>query len=58
MLHRAAAALLLAGGALLLQGCTDCGASGGWERVYNPFCVETTYPSRMRPQPPVPGKPG
>lgn len=52
---RLAAPGLVLGAAALLSGCADCGASGGWERVYNPLCVATDPP--YRPPPPTPVKP-
>lgn len=33
---------------LLLGACTSCGANGGWERVFNPFCV-----GKIAPTPPA-----
>jgi hypothetical protein len=38
---------------LLLGGCTSCGLNGGWERAFNPFCVE----SKHAPAQPVPAGP-
>ncbi len=31
-----------------LAGCTDCSLNGGWERAFNPFCVERSHDSASR----------
>lgn len=48
MIHR----LITVAPLLLLGACTSCGASGGWERVFNPFCVNKIAPTQ--PAPPGP----
>lgn len=41
--------LLVVASLLLLGACTSCGASGGWERIFNPFCVNKIAPTQPAP---------
>lgn len=38
--------IVIVAAGLMSSACVSCSANGGWERVFNPFCVRDDFASR------------